>query len=55
MAPAPREQITSLRWAGTGQQLSLLAGWLGQEIEWVEGHAIDLGFYANFHGIEVTA
>jgi predicted metalloprotease with PDZ domain len=55
MAPAPREQITSLRWAGTGQQLSLLTGWLGQEIEWVEGHAIDLGFYANFHGIEVTA
>lgn len=54
LRPAPRERITGLRWMGTPAQRDAIAAWLGQqEVDLVDGRAIDLSFYENFHGVEV--
>lgn len=55
LTPSPRARITGLRWAGTEAQRARIAAWLGQQtVDLEPGQDIDLSFYENFHGIEVT-
>lgn len=55
LTPAPRVRIASLTWRGTPAQRQRIAAWLGQpEVDLVDGQPIDLGFYENFHGVEVV-
>lgn len=55
ITPAPRERIQSLCWTGTAAQNERIREWLQQnEIDLVSGEEVDLGFYENFHGVEIV-
>lgn len=55
LTPAPRVRIASLTWRGTPAQRQRIAAWLGQpDVDLVDGQAVDLSFYENFHGVEVV-
>lgn len=55
LTPAPRDRIATLTWRGTPAQRQRIAAWLGpSEVDLVNGKAVDLSFYENFHGVEVT-
>lgn len=49
-----RTQIGKLTWAGSAEQASRIAAWLGQEFNPQRGQAFPLDFYENFHGIETV-
>ncbi|PCC73010.1 Predicted metalloprotease, contains C-terminal PDZ domain [Nannocystis exedens] len=55
LSPAPRTRIQSLQWAGTAAQAVSIRAWLGpHSFDLAPGKAVDLGFYENFHGIEIV-
>lgn len=55
LTPAPRERIQSIRWKGTAAQSEGIGAWLHQkEIDLASGEEVDLGFYENFHGVEIV-
>lgn len=55
LTPAPRERIQSIRWNGSQAQRDRIVEWLHQkELDLAFGEKVDLGFYENFHGIEIV-
>lgn len=55
LAPAPRERIQSIRWIGNEVQHGRIGAWLHQQkTDLTLGEKIDLGFYENFHGVEIV-
>jgi predicted metalloprotease with PDZ domain len=55
LTPAPRERLQSIRWNGTAAQSEGIGEWLHQkEIDLASGKEVDLGFYENFHGVEIV-
>ena len=55
LTPAPRDRILSLRWSGTAAQADSIRGWLGPtSFDLSPGKDVDLGFYENFHDIEIV-
>lgn len=54
LTPVPRERIQSIRWNGTSDQGRRIGEWLNQnEIDLASGKDVELGFYENFHGVEI--
>lgn len=55
LTPAPRERIQSLRWIGKAAEGDRIRRWLGpKQFDLVEKQEVDLGFYENFHGVEIV-
>lgn len=55
LTPAPRARISSVVWRGGSAERQRISQWLGQEtLDLVEGQALDLSFYENFHGVDVV-
>jgi predicted metalloprotease with PDZ domain len=50
--PTTREAVSGMTWSGDALQRSLISNWFGQPFESVDGQAIALDFYKNFHGID---
>jgi C-terminal processing protease CtpA/Prc len=55
LTPTPRERIQSIRWNGSEAQSEGIGEWLHQkELDLAFGEKVDLGFYENFHGVEIV-
>lgn len=55
LTPTPRTVVQSIVWRGSAEERARIAEWLGQrEVDLVDGQQVDLGFYENFHGVEIV-